>query len=71
MRGEAVESMTWEDFFMRFRDEFALVIKVQQLAREFQDLCQTIETVAKITTMFWRLLTLHQRIWVPYLGGVF
>lgn len=25
---EAVETMTWEDFVMRYRDEFTLVIEV-------------------------------------------
>ena len=36
----------------RCRAEFALVIKVQQLAREFQDLQQTTETVVEITAKF-------------------
>ena len=50
--GKAIESMTWEDFVTRFWSEFAPVIEVQQLAREFQDLCQTNETVAEITAIF-------------------
>ena len=39
-------------FLTKFWAEFAPVIEVQQLAREFQDLHQTIETVAEITAMF-------------------
>lgn len=31
--GEAVETVTWEDFMMRFKVEFSLLIEVQQLAR--------------------------------------
>ena len=46
------DSMTWEDFVLRFRAEFAPVIEVQQLAREFQDIRQTTEIVAEITAMF-------------------
>ena len=30
-----VESMTWEDFVMRFQDDFVQVIEVLQLEREF------------------------------------
>ena len=44
--------MTCSDFFTRFRADFAPVIEVQQLAREFRDLQQTTETVTEITTMF-------------------
>ena len=44
--------MICSDFSTRFRAEFAPVIKVQQLAREFQDLHQTTEMVADITVMF-------------------
>ena len=36
-----VTVMTWEDFVQRFDREFAPAIEVHQLAREFQDLCQT------------------------------
>ena len=52
MGGDVVESITWEDFAMRFRANFAIVIEAQQLVREFQDLLQTTETVAEITNMF-------------------
>ena len=31
----ALDAMTWADFSTRFRAEFAPVIEVQQLAREF------------------------------------
>lgn len=44
--------MIWCDFLAKFRVEFAPVIVVQQLAREFQDLQKTTRTVAEITTMF-------------------
>ena len=44
--------MTCVDFTTRFIAEFAPVIKVQQLAREFQDLTQIIETVVEITAKF-------------------
>ena len=37
---------------MRFRDEFAPVIEVQKLAREFPNLHQTTEFVTEITAMF-------------------
>ena len=47
-----LDAMTWADFTTRFRVEFAPVIKLQQLAREFQDLTQTTETVAEITAKF-------------------
>ena len=47
-----LDAMTWTDFSTRFRAEFALGIEVQQLAREFQDLTQTTETVAEITAKF-------------------
>ena len=49
---DVVDSMTWDDFTTRCRAEFAPVIEVQQLAREFQDLRQTTETVAEITAKF-------------------
>ena len=48
----ALDAMTCSDFSARFRAEFAPVIEVQQLAREFQDLHQAIETVAEITAKF-------------------
>lgn len=44
--------MSWEEFVTRFQSEFALAIEMQQLAREFQDLRQTTETVAEITAKF-------------------
>lgn len=47
----AIEVMIGDDFVMKFKSEFAPVIKVQQLEREFQDLRQTTESVAKITTI--------------------
>ena len=53
MGDAAVDLMTWDDFVTRFRAEFALEIKVQQLVSKFQDLHQTTETVAEITTMFY------------------
>ena len=47
----------------RFRDEFAPMIEVQQLEREFQDLRQTTETVATITAMFYeRVLLVSQYV---------
>ena len=52
LRGRIVEVMTWDDFVIRFRVEFSPMIEVQQLKREFQDLRQTTESVADITTMF-------------------
>lgn len=52
MGGEVVEAMTSYDFVSRFRVHFALVIVVQELAREFQDLCQTTKSVVEITSMF-------------------
>ena len=33
-----LDDMTWSAFMTRFRAEFAPVIEVQQVAREFQDL---------------------------------
>ncbi|KAL7605587.1 hypothetical protein Lser_V15G15349 [Lactuca serriola] len=48
----ALDAMTWMDFTTRFRAEFAPIIEVQQLSREFQDLQQTTETVAEITAKF-------------------
>ena len=44
--------MTWSDISARFRAKFTPLIKVQQLAKEFQDLQQTTETVIEITVMF-------------------
>ena len=44
--------MTWSDFSTGCTTEFAPVIEMQQLAREFQDLHQTTETMAEITTKF-------------------
>lgn len=52
MGAPTIEAMTWSDFVTIFRAEFASVIEVQQLAREFEDLRQTNETMAEITTMF-------------------
>lgn len=49
---EAVVEMTWEDFVKRFQREFASAIEVQKLAREFQDLRRSTETVAEITIKF-------------------
>ena len=46
----AIEAMTWPDVVTQVRAEFAMAVGVQQLAREFQDLRQTTETVAEITT---------------------
>ena len=47
-----VVAMTWEEFVMRFQDEFAPTIEVQLLEREFQDPRQTTKTVAEITAKF-------------------
>ena len=44
--------ITWDDYFQRFQREFVPAIEVKQLAREFQDLRQTIETLAVITAKF-------------------
>ena len=33
--GEAVETMSWDEFFMRFTADFMPMIKVQQLEMEF------------------------------------
>lgn len=44
--------MTWDDFVVRFRVKFSLDIKVQQLAREFQDLRRTKEIVVEIIAQF-------------------
>ena len=44
--------MSWSNLLARFRAKFAQVIEVQQLAREFQVLQQTTETVAEITVKF-------------------
>ena len=46
------ESMTWPNFVTRFRVEFTLAVEVQEFAKEFLDMRQTTETVAKITAMF-------------------
>lgn len=48
----AIEAMTWSDFMTRFRAEFAPTRELQQLAREFLDMLQTIEMVAEITAKF-------------------
>ena len=53
--------MTWDDFLTSFRAEFATVCEVQQLMREFQDLCHTMDMVALITTMFREMALLVQR----------
>ena len=45
-------TMNLRDLLARFRDKFASVIEVQQLAKEFHDLHQTTETVTEITAMF-------------------
>lgn len=45
-------TMTKEDFVSWFRVKFTLAIEVQQITREFQDLRQTVETVAQIMTKF-------------------
>ena len=47
-----LDARTWSEFTTQFRDEFAPMIVVQQLAREFQDIEQTIEKVVEITTKF-------------------
>lgn len=44
--------MTWGDFTTRFRVEFAPIIELQQLSREFQDLQRMKEIVAEITAKF-------------------
>ena len=49
---DVVEAMLWDDFSIGFRAEFAPMIEVQQLEQEFEDLCQTTETMAEITTKF-------------------
>lgn len=45
--------MSWEYFLTRFRAKLAPMIEVQLLASEFKDLCQSTETMAEITAMFW------------------
>ena len=52
MGGESLETMTWDEFVTQYGAEFAPAIEVQQLARKFQDLHQTTETVAEIPTKF-------------------
>lgn len=52
MGGEYAETMTYDDFVVRFKAEFAPVMEVQQLAMEFQDLRQENEIVTEITTKF-------------------
>ena len=49
---DVVIVMSWDDFSTKFRAQLALVIEVQQLAREFLDLFQTMETVEEITAKF-------------------
>ena len=44
--------MAWDEFATQFRTEFPTVTKVKQLAKEFQDLSQTTETMAEITAKF-------------------
>ena len=49
MGARIIEAMTWLDFVTQFRGEFTLVVEVQQLAREFLNMRQT---MAEITTKF-------------------
>ena len=49
---DAVYVMSWDDFLTRFQADFSPMIEAQQLAQEFLDLRQTIETVAEITSKF-------------------
>ena len=44
--------MTWTDFVTRFGVEFAPIIEVQQLMREFQDIHQMTKTTEEIIIMF-------------------
>ena len=37
-----IEAMTWSDFVAQFRAEFAPVVELQQLAREFLDMRQSL-----------------------------
>ena len=50
--GEAIETMTLDDFMIRCKAEFAPAIEVEQLAKEFQDHHQTTETVVVITAKY-------------------
>ena len=56
--------MTWEDFVQRFKREFSLAIEVQQLLREFQDLRQTIESVAEIIAKFRERAWSRSMLWM-------
>lgn len=49
---DAVVSMSWVEFLTRFHEEFAPIIEVQQMVREFQDLHHTTEAMAEITAKF-------------------
>ena len=60
---QAVDMMIWYDFVTRFRDEFAPVIEVQQLAREFQDPHQTTKIVVEITMMLKRGYFWFRSMW--------
>lgn len=52
LESDAIESMSWEDFFTRFKREFVPVAEVQQLTQEYLALKKTSEMVAKITAKF-------------------
>ena len=52
MGGDVIETTTHEEFVTQFREKFTPAIEVQQLPREFQDLRQTTETMAEITSKF-------------------
>ena len=56
--------MMWSDFVTHFRAEFAPTVELQQLAREFLDMRQTMETVAEITPKFW-----ERALLVPQYAG--
>ena len=57
--------MTLSEFVTRFRAEFALAVEIQQLAREFIDMRQTMEIVVEITTKF-----RERALLVPQYAGV-
>lgn len=57
--------MTLPDFVSRFRVEFAPAVEVQQLSREFQDLCHTPKTMVEITAEFRE----RQRVRESYIGS--
>ena len=44
--------MKWAKFFRRFDLEFAPAFEVHRMVREFQELQQTTETLAEITSKF-------------------